>query len=454
MNQNILPIVSLCTAFSLQGQQPAAAANKAKPANVLLIVADDCSYFDISCFGSKNTKTPNIDKIAQNGIKFNRAYNSASMSTPTRHCLYTGIYPMKHGGYANHSEVNSDVKSMPHYLGKLGYRVGIAGKLHIHPAANFPFEYVQGFVENCVSPDPSYTTDGITEFMNRNNDQPFCLVLASINPHMPSTGGDPSVFDRKKLVLPPYFVDTEETREAYARYLAEVHLLDQEVGDAIAILKEKGLYDNTLIIFVSEQGSQFAGAKWTNWSSGVKSAMVAQWPGMIKPGTQTNAIVQYEDILPTIIDIAGGKKEKAIDGISILKVLTGKTDKHRKYAFHVHNNIPEGPAYPIRSVSDGKYRLIWNLTPEKPYVEKHIEKSKWYLTWKDTKTPEAKFIMNRYKHRPEYEFYDIEQDPIEFKNLIDQPEYAKDIKRMKKELIGWMKSQGDLGAVMDKPKGK
>lgn len=454
MNQKILPIVSLYTAFTLQGQQAADAANKAKPANVLLIVADDCSYFDIGCFGSKNTKTPNIDKIAENGIKFNRAYNSASMSTPTRHSLYTGIYPMKHGGYANHSEVNSDVKSMPHYLGKLGYRVGIAGKLHIRPAANFPFEYVPGFVEDCVNLDPSYTTDGITEFMNRKNDQPFCLVLASINPHMPSTGGDPSVFDRKKLVLPPYFIDTEETRESYARYLAEVHLLDQEVGDAIAILKEKGLYDNTLVIFISEQGSQFAGAKWTNWSSGVKSAMVAQWPGKIKPGTETNAIVQYEDILPTIIDIAGGKKEKSIDGISILKVLTGKSDKHRKYAFHVHNNIPEGPAYPIRSVSDGKYRLIWNLIPEVTYVEKHIEKAKWYLTWKDTKTSEAKFIMNRYKHRPEYEFYDIEQDPIEFKNLIDKPEYAKDIKRMKKELVGWMKSQGDLGAVMDRPKEK
>jgi N-sulfoglucosamine sulfohydrolase len=315
MSNKLISYVSLSALIALpvfhaEGKTPQ------KPANVLLILADDCSYYDIGCFGSKNTKTPNIDKIAQDGIKFNSAYNSSSMSTPTRHSLYTGLFPMKHGGYANHSRVHDHVKSMPHYLEKLGYRVGIAGKLHIKPLENFPFEMVPGFIESCVVLDPSYTTDGIEEFMSRDKDKPFCLVLASINPHMPSTGGDASVFDRSKLVLPPYFVDTQETRERYARYLAEVHLLDQEVGDAVNVLKKHGLYENTLVIFMSEQGSQFAGAKWTNWSAGVKSAMVASWPQVIKPGVESKAIVQYEDVLPTIIDLAGGKKEKVLDGIS------------------------------------------------------------------------------------------------------------------------------------------
>lgn len=116
----------------------------AKP-NILLIVADDCSYYDIGCFGAVNNKTPNIDALACQGIKFNCAYNSVSMSTPTRHCLYTGMFPMHHGGYANHSSVNADVKSLPSYLGELGYRVGLSGKWHIKPLANFPFEDVPGF---------------------------------------------------------------------------------------------------------------------------------------------------------------------------------------------------------------------------------------------------------------------------------------------------------------------
>lgn len=340
---------------------------------------------------------------------------------------------------------------MPHYLEKLGYRVGIAGKLHIKPLENFAFEMVPGFVENCVSKDPSYTTDGIEEFMSRDAHQPFCLVLASINPHMPSTGGDASKFDRSKLVLPPYFIDTEITRERYARYLAEVELLDQEVGDAVAILKKHRVYENTLIIFMSEQGSQFAGAKWTNWSAGVKSAMLASWPETIKAGTETNAIVQYEDVLPTIIDIGGGKKIKEMDGVSFLKLLEGKSTTHRKYAYHVHNNVPEGPAYPIRSVSDGKYRLIWNLTPEKEYREKHIEGADWFKSWKNTKTDSADFIMKRYKTRPEFELYDIENDINEFNNLAGEPAYQKTLIKLKKELVSWMKSQGDLGVAMDKP---
>lgn len=449
-NINIIPFVSVCSLFSFATSSFAAKELKEKPVNFLLIVADDCSYYDIGCFGAINNKTPNIDKLAEQGLKFNRAYNSSSMSTPTRHSLYTGIYPMKHGGYANHSSVKSDMKSMPYYLSNLGYRVGLAGKWDVRPVQNFPFERVAGFQEDCISLDPSHTNEGIDEFMNRDNNKPFCLVIGSINPHMPSTGGDPSIYDRSKLVLPPYFIDTKETRESYARYLAEVSLLDNEVGDAVQILKKHNLYNNTVIVFVSEQGSQFAGAKWTNWSAGVKSAMIAKWTGKIKAGMETNAIVQYEDILPTFIDIAGGEKLNRIDGISVLNVLTGKTKVHRKYAFSVHNNSPEGPAYPIRSISDGKYRLIWNLTPDKTYSEKHIEKANWYLSWKKENTPEAKFIMKRYKMRPEYELYNIEEDPIEFKNLIDNVAYKNLIFRLKKELQIWMKSQGDLGIEMDK----
>ena len=402
--------------------------------------------------GAVNNKTPHIDALARQGIKFNSAYNSVSMSTPTRHCVYTGMYPMHHGGYANHSSVNADVKSLPTYLGNLGYRVGLAGKWHIKPLANFPFEDVPGFPKGCTSPNTDYHTKGIEKFMERDASQPFCLVLASINSHAPWTGGDASVFDRKKLQLPPQFIDTEVTREYYARYLAEVGLLDQQVGDAMQILKEKNLLQNTLVIFISEQGTQFAGAKWTNWSAGVKSAMVASWPGVIKPGMETSAIVQYEDLLPTFIDVAGGKVPDVIDGKSLVDVFQGKTKTHHKYAYHVHNNVPEGPAYPIRSISDGRYRLIWNLTPEETYVEKHIEKAEWYLSWKAQDTDQAHKIMNRYKNRPEFELYDIKKDPFEMNNLADMKKYSKKKAELTMELQKWMKQQNDTGADKDRPR--
>lgn len=304
MQQKILlpllaPLVAECA-------QKARATEKQDPArpNILLIVADDVSYYDLGCYGAVNNQTSNIDRLAREGMQFTSAFNSSSMSTPTRHSLYTGMYPMKNGGYANHSAVREDVLTMPVYLRQLGYRVGLAGKWHIRPEYIFSFESVPGFKKNCLNPDPSYTLDGVREFINRSEEQPFCLVLASINAHLPWTGGDPSVFDRAALKLPPQMMDTPETRDIYARYLAEVTLLDHEVGDMIRLLEERGIYDNTLIIFISEQGTEIAGAKWTNWQAGVKSGMLVKWGGHVTPGSTTDAIVQYEDILPTFIDVA------------------------------------------------------------------------------------------------------------------------------------------------------
>lgn len=428
--------------------------NKKSLPNVLLIVADDCSYHDIECFGAVNNKTPNIDKLAKEGLKFNNAFNSATMSVPTRHSLYTGMYPIKHGGYPNHSEVKPDTKSTPHYLREYGYRVGLAGKWHVHPESCFPFEDVPGFQKNCTSKDVSYTLDGVSEFIARDKDNPFFLVLASVNSHAPWTAGDASVYKREELKLPPNFVDTKETREAYARYLAEVSVLDQEVGDIINVLKEKGQYDNTLIIFISEQGAQFAGAKWTCWNPGTKSAMIASWKGKIKAGTETDALVQYEDILPTVIDIAGGKTPAVMDGKSLKNLLSDKTKEHRNYVFSLHNNVPAGPPYPSRSVSDGTYKLIWNLRPELTFSVNAMRNAGWMLSWKDKKDEQSGFILKRFENRPEFELYNIKDDIFELNNLAANQQHTAKIKELKAELDKWMKSQGDKGAIMDKKRKK
>jgi len=427
------------------------ATDKAPRPNILLIIGDDCSYNDLGCYGAVNNKTPNIDQLAREGMLFNRAYNSASMSTPTRHCVYTGMYPIKNGGYANHSKVRADVTSMPVYMQELGYRVGLAGKWHIHPEEVFPFEKVPGFKVNCLHKDPSYTLDGVTEFIERDKDQPFCLVLASINPHLPWTGGDPSVFDRSKLVLPPQFIDTPMTRDIYARYLAEVTLLDNEVGDMVKLLKKNGIYEETLIIFISEQGTEIAGAKWTNWNVGIKSGMIARWGGYIQPGSTTDAVVQYEDILPTFMEVAGGKRPKDIDGQSIVKVITGKKKNHRKYAMSLHNSVPEGTPYPIRTVTDGEIKLIHNLNYKEPYSIKHIENKEWFESWRKKANADSHsgFLMDRYKNRPEWELFNVLDDPYEMKNLYGNKEYDKKVKEMKNVLTKWMKEQGDRGLEMD-----
>ena len=152
--------------------------------NFLIILADDCTYNDLPLYGGKNAKTPNIDKLAQEGLTFNRAYVSSSMCQPCRAELYSGLYPMGNGCAWNHSGCRPDIQGMPQMLGKLGYSVGLAGKIHIRPSSVFPFEKVEGFDTHCVrNPTQAHDLGPIKQFMAK--DDPFCLVVALTEPHVP-----------------------------------------------------------------------------------------------------------------------------------------------------------------------------------------------------------------------------------------------------------------------------
>lgn len=428
--------------------QAAAAGQEARP-NFLVIMSDDLTYLDLSIYGSENHRMPNLEALVADGMLFTNAYNSCTTSVPTRHCLYTGMYPYSNGGFYNLGMISPGVRTMPMYMQELGYRCGLAGKWHIWPEEQFPFEDVPGFQRSCVSRVTDYTLDGVTEFVTRDPSQPFCLMFASINSHMPWTGGDPSVYDRDSLVLPPILADTPLTRENYARYLAEVDLLDREIGDVIGVLKANGLYDNTLIIYLSEQGAQLTGAKWTCWTPGVHAGMVAKWSGHIEPGRVSDAIVQYEDILPTLVDIAGGTPAECFDGRSLRRLFDGRTDRHRRYAYHFHVNIPSGPQYAMRAVSDGRFRLIWNISHEKEYRAKNHDNAPWFREWKSSDDEKARFLVGRWHHRPEFELYDVSKDPFEFENLAGKPGYRRVEKRLYRHLLQWMKEEGDPGEAAD-----
>ena len=423
--------------------------------NVLIIIADDATYNDLSLYGRKNVNTPNIDRIAQEGVTFNNAFLGMAMCNPCRTELYTGLYPARNGSCWNHSAARPGMKSIVHYLGSLGYRVGIAGKKHIFPEEVFPFEDVPGIERRCVHPNPSFNVNAVTEFISR-DDKPFCLITGLTEPHAPWTLGSPEHFDPEKLELPPYMADTEITRQDYAKYLAEIEVLDQKVGKILKTLEESGKAESTLVIFTSEQGAQFPGCKWTNWNTGVHTGFVVRWQGRVKPGSRTDAMIQYADVLPTLIEAAGGSPEAGnFDGSSFLSVLLGKADKHREFAYFMHNNIPEGPPYPIRAVTDGTYHYIRNLTPEALYIEKHVMgKAKWHdywLSWmfESTFNERTRTLVNRYMRRPPEQLYSVDNDPYEMTSLVDDPAHSEAKKRLSAELDRWMKDQGDPGAAID-----
>ena len=417
--------------------------------NIVMIMADDLASHELGCYGGKNVPTPHIDRIAREGVRFTHCYATTSMSCPIRASLYTGLYPIRSGTYKNHQTSRSDIKSVAGYLPENGYQVWLTGKTHNTPRSVYDFDMIPGFEKDCTSATADYFTDSLEQRI-RNTGDPFCLFVCSTLPHAPWTVGDRSSIDPDKLILPPHLPDSRAFREVYRTYLAEVKALDEQVGAIWNMLEETGQLDNTLLMFLGEQGPQFPGGKWTCWDYGVASALMARYPAQIKRGSVSDVLVQYEDILPTLMEFTGGKRDEAFDGASFMPALFGKKTACRQWAYGNHNNVPEGSAYPVRSIRDKRYKLIVNLAPEAEYLEKHVMNSYVWTLWTQGDS-HAKAMANRYVHRPEMEFYDTENDPWELNNLASDKRHVERIAVMKAELDRWMNEQGDLGAAMDAP---
>ena len=455
-----LVIIAWCFSTSL------VAKDLTQKPNFVILLADDVSTDSIGCYGSPNPHTtPHIDKLAQNGIKFTNMFLSEAMCAPARAELYTGLMPQRNGTYRNHKASNPNIKSVVHYLGDLGYRVGLAGKKHISPEKVYPFETVPGICGKAAEANPKVDDwSGVESFIKRDPKQPFCLVIGSIHAHSPWTVGDTKHWKKEQVILPPNLVDTPQTRSAYWHYLAEVREFDRQVGDTLKILKENNKLDNTIIIVLDENGTGMVGGKWTVFDWGVRSACIIKCPDSWKANFETDAIAQYCDIVPTLIDAAGGTPPSSLDGKSLLPLIKGETKTHRDQAFFLFNSrVHESkgdPHFSTRAVSDGKYKLIWNLTPENLYVVnvtstdltgrvRPTDHGRIYASMIDRmKTDEhAKAMVNRIRSRPQYQLYDLQKDPYELNNLADNPEYSAMILKFKTEIKKWMKDQGDDGHV-------
>lgn len=416
-------------------------AEPSKKPNFMFIIADDCTFRDIGCYGGQ-AHTPNIDKLAAEAMLFTDCFQAAPMCSPTRHNIYTGIYPVKSGAYPNHTHVNPGVKSIVHYLKPLGYRVALNGKRHISPAEAFPFEY--GGKKN---PDMAFADKFIGECVE--SDTPFCIFQCSNEPHSPWNKGDASRYDAAKLKLPPYFVDTAVTRENMTRYLAEITYYDGQVGESLALLDKHKVADNTLVIVVSEQGSSFPFGKWTCYDTGLQSAFIARWPGRIKPGTVSNALIEYVDVAPTYIEAAGGTPPAVLDGKSLLPVLLGKQKEHKEYVFGemtTRGIINGSEHFGIRSIRSRRFKYIWNFSPEVKFRNVCV-KSAVFKSWqaKAANDADAAEKVRRYQERPSEELYDVTKDPYEWNNLAGDPRYAEAKAQLKKRLVQWMVAMGDKG---------
>jgi len=422
-----------CDSMSLASERP----------NFVFVIADDCTYRDIGCYGGQ-AHTPNIDRLTSEGMRFTQCFQAAPMCSPTRHNIYTGLYPVKSGAYPNHTYAKPGTKSVVHHLKPLGYRIALSGKRHIAPAEVFPFENLPAKANN-----PNFAL--IDRFMAecKRSDTPFCLFACSNEPHSPWNKGDASRYDADEIELPPYFVDTPETRQNMVNYLAEITYYDDQVGQCLSLLDKHELADDTLVIVVSEQGSSFPFAKWTCYDTGLQSAFIARWPGKIKSGTICDALIEYVDLLPTYIDLAGGTVPNVLDGKSLRPVLLGESNTHKEYVFGemtTRGIINGSEHFGIRSVRSKQFKYIWNFTPETTF-RNACTKSSVFQSWREKATTDADAAdkVRRYEHRPGEELYDITKDPFEWTNLADDPAYAKVKTELRRQLTDWMQANGDKG---------
>lgn len=427
-----------------------------QPYNIVLFIADDLGVNDIEPYGNKVVRTPNLTRLSKESLLFMRAFASSPTCTPSRSTMYTGLMPIRHGAHGNHGGVSAGTQSLVQYLQPLGYRVAIAGKLHVGPEEVFSFERISK--SNVIEPghekQPGLNYDLNLEPVDKwlsqqQQNKPFMLIVADHSPHV--VWPEKATYDPNKVDIPIKHIDTRETRISRARYYTDVTKMDNNVGKLLSSLDKNGLSKNTIVIFVSDQGPQWPFAKWSLYDDGIKTPLMVRWPGTVKGGTKTGALVSLADLLPTIVEAAGGKAPQDIDGQSFLPVLKGIKDVHREYVFATHTGDRLMNRAPARMLRTTKYKYILNLAPEILYTT-HMDKAKdhdggreYWDSWraKSFTDEHAASILWRYHNRPKEELYNVETDPHELHNLASDPNHSKLLNDYRGKLAEWRKQQKD-----------
>lgn len=441
-------ILFISTASSQRGED--------KPVNIVLFIADDLGVNDTGPYGNPIVKTPNLDEFAKSSLLFTNAFATSPTCAPSRSSMFTGLMPFRNGAHSNHSGVTSGTKSLVDYLKPLGYRVALGGKLHIGPEEVFSFEKIANtnIRERGTEGKPGLhydlNMDPIHAWLARQQkEKPFMLVVAEHSPHVVWPYN--AQYDPEEVDIPSKHIDTWETRKSRARYYTDITKMDENFGKLLRSLDQLNLSNNTIVVFLSDQGPQWPFAKWTLYDDGVQVPMLVHWKGKVEPGGKSDAMVSLVDLLPSFVELAGGKAPEDIDGKSFLPVLTGDTDTHRKKVFATHTGDGEMNRSPSRMLRTNRYKYLLNLAPEIRYTT-HMDRVKregvneyWESWYKKSFSEEhAAAVLWRYHNHPPEELYDLKEDPQEIRNLAGDPNYIEELNDFKKEMSSWRKQQKDF----------
>jgi N-sulfoglucosamine sulfohydrolase len=412
--------------------------------NIILIIGDDISVDDFGCYGHPYIRTPNIDNIAANGIRFTNTFLTASSCSPSRCSIITGRYPHNTGAAELHTPLPAEQLPFPLLLKEAGYFTAAAGKWHLGPDAKRAFDLI---IEDRKLNGDGGEEKWVEVIQNRPKNKPFFLWFASHDAHR-NWGADDfgKSFSPDDAVLPPYFVDTPETRQDLVSYYNEIARLDFYVGEVEKELEQQGVANNTLIMFIADNGRPFPRCKTRVYDSGMQTPFVVKWPnGIKKSGTVCNSLVSVIDIGPTIVEAAGLNAGVTFQGKSFLSLFKNPDLKFRSYVFSEHN-WHDYEAHE-RMVRSEKYLYLKNNRPQlanqgpldsnrsatHAALKKALEEG--------TITPVQSDIF--LVPRPEEELFDVQQDPHQLNNLAANPNFKQALEEMRSVLDRWTEETGD-----------
>lgn len=457
INKNIM----LCSALMIQGGALQMAAQEARP-NIIWITCEDISPY-MHCYGDNVVKTPNIDQLAKEGRQFQSMYTAAGVSAPSRSGIITGMYPTSIGtqhmrtsnikptinektGVPNYSAViPSEVRCFPEYLRTAGYYTSNNMK------TDYQFNEPVTVWDEC---------DGTASYRDCPKGKPFFSVFNLFITHESQLfkrsrlfeGHEDLIVDPAKVVVPPYYKDTQAVREAIAMQLSNVQLMDYHMGEIIKQLKADGVYDNSYVFFFSDHGGTLPWSKREVLERGTHIPFIVKYPGGKNAGTTDKELHSSIDLAPSILSLAGVNIPSYMQGQAFLGAKASK--KARKYVFAARDRMDERYDR-VRSVRDNRYRYIYNYMPNQlkyqdiayrmgiPMMKEMLELHK-----------EGKLNADQddwFKPtKPVEELYDVENDPHELHNLASDPRYAKKLKELRNAFNKWTKEVGDMSAKPEK----